>query len=277
MSLRLICNAAEGVLQLLLVRDNTLLCAQAWPAPTRSTEIMAPALAHMWQELGCSVRDITQIACVHGPGSFTGIRLVLSTAAALRRALHVPVAALDYMHALALSGCCRLHATPLPIAAGTLWVLTHARRDLLHCQPFRLPALGGNSQAEPAPLVPLAPVDLFSLAACAHRINAQSLDSAALCLGSGLVRNASFFREQCPKALLCGSVYAEVSTQALCLLAQHASYVHADPRPLYIRPCDAVENLPAMAARQGRDAAEAQLQLDDLLKRPTTPDFAYRS
>lgn len=288
--LRLICNAAEGVLQLILLRQDSLLCAQEWPAPTRSTEIMAPALAHMLQELGCATADISSIACVYGPGSFTGIRLVLSTAAALRRALHIPVAPLDYLQALALSAQLRLQASPytaaaLPLEAAptSLWVLTHARRGLVHCQPFRLHLhpFPARTEAIALPKTPapeaIAPVDLYSLEDCAARINSLHLTGhASLCLGSGLYRNHEFFSQNCSNALFCGPAFSQPDTAALSLLAEHATYSHEDPEPLYIRPCDAVDNLPAMAARHGQDPAQSKARLDSLLTRPATPDILYR-
>lgn len=277
----LICNAAEGVLQLIVLHQGSLLCAQEWPAPTRSTEIMAPALAHMLQELGCSTTDIARIACVYGPGSFTGIRLVLSTAAALRRALNIPVAPLDYMEALALSAQLRLQASPFTAANRptdsapiSLWVLTHARRGLVHCQPFHL-SLHATSTRPQHPQT-LAPVDLYSLEDCAALINSRHHTGSALCLGSGLHRNYDFFSQNSPSTLLCGPAFSQPNTAALALLAEHAPYSHHDPEPLYIRPCDAVENLPAMAQRHGQDPGQSQARLDTLLTRPATPDILYR-
>lgn len=283
--LSLVCNAAEGVLHLILLRQGALLCAQEWPAPTRSTEIMAPALAHMLQELGCSSADISRMACVYGPGSFTGIRLVLSTAAALRRALSIPVAPLDYMEALALSALLHLQASPFSptshspeVETTSLWVLTHARRGLVHCQPFNLPAASLAIASTPVTFPQsLAPVDLYSLDDCADRINNQHRTGQPfLCLGSGLHRNHDFFTHQCPTTLFCGPAFSQPSAAALSLLAEHATYSHQDLTPLYIRPCDAVENLPAMAQRHGQDPAQSQSRLDALLTRPAIPDILYR-
>lgn len=83
--LELILNAAEGALQMVVTEDETLLCAQEWRRPERATEILAPALRHICAALDLRLADFRRLACVRGPGSFTGIRLVLATAAALRR------------------------------------------------------------------------------------------------------------------------------------------------------------------------------------------------
>lgn len=286
MSLALICNAAEGLLQLALVRDDTdILCTQEWPAPTHSTEILAPALHHMLSELGHCCADITKIACVYGPGSFTGIRLVLTTAAALRRVVGAPVAALDYMQVLALSTHMALQGMPQTLAQAArqgqrvLWVLTHARRDLAHCQPFLVPeSLADSPHSLGHYSIPqaMAPVALDSLEECARRINASGESATSLCVGTSLWRNHAFFTQHCPTAHFFGPAHNQPTMAALIALAQQASYAHEDIEPLYIRPCDAVDNLPTMAARMGRTAEDARHSLETLLQRPTTPDAFYK-
>ena len=78
--LELILNAAEGVLQIVVTEDEAILCAQEWYRSERATEILAPALAELATSLGIRWSDLRRIACVRGPGSFTGIRLVLAVA-----------------------------------------------------------------------------------------------------------------------------------------------------------------------------------------------------
>lgn len=130
--LELILNAAEGVLQIVVTEDEAILCAQEWYRSERATEILAPALAELATSLGIRWSDLRRIACVRGPGSFTGIRLTLATAAALRRCGRAQLAGLDYMQALATTAVMRRGM----LYGGHVWVLTHARRNLVHCQPF---------------------------------------------------------------------------------------------------------------------------------------------
>ena len=261
MSLTLVLNAAEGVLQILLEREGLPLCTQSWNAPTRSTEILAPALADMWARLGCGARDVARIACVRGPGSFTGVRLTLATAAALHRCTGALQAGLDYMQALA---CAADYAARLRHGAGanaSLWVLTHARRNCVHCQTFV------SSGAETPPQAS-APVELIGPEDAARRISAAP---ASVVVGSGLVRQRALFAGRCPDALLLPDGAAVPTPEALSLLAQNAAYDAADIEPLYVRPCDAVENLSHIAARRGMAPEAAHETLNRLLHRAPAP------
>ena len=101
MNTTLIMNASEGRIQFVLEQEGSLACAQEWSAPSKGTELLTPALADAFQRLGIMPSDISRIACVAGPGSFTGLRLALTTAAAFRRATGAAVAPLNALQALA--------------------------------------------------------------------------------------------------------------------------------------------------------------------------------
>ena len=66
-------------------------------------------------------------------------------------------------------------------------------------------------------------------------------------------------------AVTCLPACIHASTGALCLLARHGDYAPEDIEPLYVRPCDAVDNLPDLARRQGRDSDAATAELERLL------------
>lgn len=252
--LELILNAAEGVLQILVTEDEQILCAQEWHRSERATEILAPALAELAVSLGIAWSDLRRIACVRGPGSFTGIRLTLATAAALRRCGRAQLAGLDYMQALATTAVMRRGM----LYGGHVWVLTHARRDLVHCQPF-------VSYGPAIPAQPLRPVELCTPAHAVAAIRADGADRVLVC-GTGLRRNAAACAPlESPPAVVCQPGCVHASAEALCLLARHGDYAPADIEPLYVRPCDAVDNLPDLARRQGRDSEAATAELERLL------------
>ena len=264
----LILNAAEGALQIILTDDGRPLASQEWHRPERATEILAAALADMLQRLGLRPSDLRRLACVRGPGSFTGIRLVLATAAALRRAGKARLAGLDYMQALATSAV---------MARGMLWggqvhVLTHARRNLVHYQPFMAygPVIPAYATAEVRLLPPAEALEAVN-AAVADRAGHEPANSRAglpLICGSALARNALFAPLDERHDLAALPRLIQPTQEALCLLARHGDYFAADVEPLYVRPCDAVENLPELSRRQGLDGAATLAELERLLHLP---------
>ncbi|MDR1777565.1 MAG: tRNA (adenosine(37)-N6)-threonylcarbamoyltransferase complex dimerization subunit type 1 TsaB [Desulfovibrio sp.] len=259
--LELVLNASEGLLQIVVTDDETPRCAQEWNSPQRGAELLTPALAEICAALRITMRDFCRVACVRGPGSFTGIRLVLTASAALRRAGRARLAGLDYLQALAATAA--MHRNLL---YGTrIVVLTHARRNLVHCRSFV--SLG--------PVIPPMPVDAARLAGpqeVLSRLKTESetelktgrSDATYVC-GSGLARNAAVFEGA---GLVLMPECRAPSVSALRLLARHGDYFDRDIEPLYLRPCDAVENLPLLAERQGLPGDEVAARLEDLLNRP---------
>ncbi|MCL2123516.1 MAG: tRNA (adenosine(37)-N6)-threonylcarbamoyltransferase complex dimerization subunit type 1 TsaB [Desulfovibrionaceae bacterium] len=254
--LTLVLNAAEGRLQIVLADGPEILCAQDWAAFRRGTELLAPALERIFSGLRLRFSDIERIACVRGPGSFTGIRLVLSTAAALARAGGALLAGLDYMQALAAGVCALLEEQSA--APRRIWVVTHARRDVAHAQVFA----PGQDDALPSAASELA---LLRPEQCLQRMREQIQEGMRLwAAGSALARHTEFAGLS---GLACRvpARFWKASPEDLLLLARHAEYGSRDIEALYVRPCDAVENLESIAARRGEDPASAKARLASLL------------
>ncbi len=262
-----ILNAAEGQLDVLLATQETILSAQSWYAPTRGAEILTPALQGLLDIQKLKPEHIRHFACVHGPGSFTGIRLVMGTVAALRRVVGADNASIDYMQALALTAqqvvqeaghaSSQIQGQVLPCIA----VLTHARRNLVHAQFFTVNFAGMPQSHGDAILCSpeTACTQVTALAAQGH---------AVYMLGSGLGRNASSV-QKCLEAAQGSGVHAmslvHPSPKALWQMALQATYENTDLSPLYIRPCDAVENLNHIATKQGMDPSWAHAKLAEIL------------
>lgn len=245
----LILNACEGALQIAVTNDEQPVCFQEWFLPKRATELLAPALAGIFRQLGIEARVFRRIGCFAGPGSFTGIRLVLATAAALRRATRAQLARLDYLQALATTAVMRRGA----LYPAKVFVITHARRDLVHFQEF----------CSYGPQIPAQPVAEVTLTSPEEARGA--IDAAGPCLaaGSALGRHAGVFGVDAAGSAASGSQAGAIfmpglvhpGLAALCLLARHGDYFPDDVEPKYVRGCDAAENLEEKA---GPESGEIQ-------------------
>ncbi len=66
-----------------------------------SAKTLAPAIDEILRQASVRPTDLTGIAVVHGPGSFTGLRVGVTMAKVMAYALHLPIIAIDSLHALA--------------------------------------------------------------------------------------------------------------------------------------------------------------------------------
>ena len=241
-------NGAEDRLQLALGRGGVLSLSQEWVVPGQAMQHLAPALCEAMARLGLELSELKGIACVRGPGSFTGLRLVLATALGLARAVGAPLAGIDYLPLLA--------AEPSLLAAGSVWVVTHARRGQVHIQGFAAP------HADTEAPVPLSPPCAASLAEAAALIGAGPAPRQVL--GSGVRRNAAFFESLAGQCRLLPPAFDHPRPQTLLACAARLEFGPQPVEPLYLRPSDAEENLDRIARDRGLDPDEARNRLERL-------------
>ncbi len=239
----LVMNTAEGVLQIVLAREGSVLWSESLPAASQGAELLTPALARGLETLGAKPKDIRRITCVVGPGSFTGLRLACATAAGLAAAVGALQAGLPLLPLLARSAAKRLGT-----AAGLFGVITHARRNLVHLQVFRLK----SAELEAATEILVLSPEAAARATLAH-------DSGCTLLGSGLGRNRGAIEAAVAgsEARLLGPEHDHPSPAVLVAEAEAATFGSEPPVPLYVRPSDAEENLPILAKALGLDVGRA--------------------
>lgn len=301
----LVLNAAESLLQLIIARREkegegqdgppqyTMLTAQAWHAPGQGAELLAPALNDALRRLRISAGDIARIACVRGPGSFTGLRLATASAAGLARATGALQAGIEYLPLLAASALARLGGLSAGDRRGPLlWVVTHARKQLVHMQGF-MPVRDVQAPPDTArshTLLPFSRIMVCTpqeaaqavLAGQTARTRAGEEPARPLLLGSGLSRNRAAFTEiltapeaqdrhgdtaACPPRLLPAD-FDHPTPETLLHLAALQAYTCEDVPPLYVRPSDAEENLERIALALHLDPVRAREKLAELTGEP---------
>ncbi|MEX2177014.1 MAG: tRNA (adenosine(37)-N6)-threonylcarbamoyltransferase complex dimerization subunit type 1 TsaB [Pirellulaceae bacterium] len=99
LTLALETSAAGGSIALL--QGDALLAGEGLPADRRSASALAPAVAAMLQKLGIQPADIGLVATTIGPGSFTGLRVGVTTAKALAYAIGCDAIGLDTLDVIA--------------------------------------------------------------------------------------------------------------------------------------------------------------------------------
>ena len=86
--------------QLAASGELTLLAQQQFNARDQSAELL-PRLARLLADSQISLRQLSAIVVVHGPGSFTGLRIGLAAVKGLAHATKIPVIAISSLEVLA--------------------------------------------------------------------------------------------------------------------------------------------------------------------------------
>ena len=232
----LVLNGVEDRLQLVIGSEQDVYYAWEMRVLKQGMRYLPPAVEQGLQASGLSVDDLSGIACVCGPGNFTGLRIVLSIASGMNRGSGVPLAGLEYLPLLSKAPCSQ--------NLGEVWVLTHARRELVYAQGFAAPA--GS---------PLASPGAFYLQEITGVLEKRR-DNIYL-LGSGVRKNLDYFQNNLPHAAILDSLWDRVDINILLREAISASYAQEAVQPLYLRKSDAEENIEKIAWERGMDSDQA--------------------
>ncbi len=228
----LVLNGAETRFQVVLGTRDDLLFSEEMRAPNRGMTYLPLALQRCFEASGYSPQDLSGVACVRGPGAFTGLRIVLSMAIGLARGSGIPMAGLDYLPLLA--------TPPASFLQGELWVVTYARMHMVYLQGFSCP--DGNPLTDPQALFEEQAIELL-----------QQRSSPLTLLGSGMNRNPGLWLERLPEVSVLDRIWQNPSSQALLDQALKAELSLEPIEPLYLRPSDAEANLAQIAAKRGFD------------------------
>jgi tRNA threonylcarbamoyladenosine biosynthesis protein TsaB len=203
-----------------LLQDREIVADTLYTAGRTHSRHLMSLIDGILQQSGLSVGDIDAIAVTRGPGTFTGLRIGLSTVKGLALARGVRVVGVSSLAALALP----LVPTPHPVVA-----MIDARRGEVYHARFDC---DGPAPRQQGPVGVAAPEAV-----------ASSLPENALLVGSGALLYRDVFAG-CPTVRMAGTAQhiirgASVGLLGQMQLAAGSSMAAQDLVPDYIRKSDA--------------------------------------
>lgn len=234
----LVLCCAEERIQVVLGAHAGLMFAEEILCPGQSIRHLPTAIDRALRLHALDVKDLAGIACVRGPGSFTGLRIAHATMYGLARPFDLPMAGLEYHTVLAT----QILAAPDQEA----WLATYARKGHVYLQGF------ANGQ-------PLENIRPLLATEAAQIVAARS--GHTLLAGSGVRKNPDL--QSLPECSLLPPVFDTPSPTALLHAALAAPFAAQTPAPLYLRKSDAEDNLEAIARARGITTAAARQHIFD--------------
>lgn len=101
MSLLLSLDTANEKATVLLQDDEQLLAFRENDAPMQHATFIQPAIASVCAEAGVAISALSGVVVVNGPGSYTGLRVGLSTAKGICFAMHLPLFTINTLAVMA--------------------------------------------------------------------------------------------------------------------------------------------------------------------------------
>lgn len=86
-----------------VVTDDHIIVADPLEASPGHVESLVPTIEALLESSDLSIRDLDAVACMKGPGSFTGLRIGLSTAKGISLGAHIPAVGVPTLEAIARS------------------------------------------------------------------------------------------------------------------------------------------------------------------------------
>ena len=159
-----------------LCRDGHLVSQYSQCSGLTHSRTLLPMAEDMLKNAELTLRDVDLIAVAHGPGSFTGIRIGVSTVKGLAWAGDMPCVGVSTLEAMAWHGLA---------AGGVVCPVMDARRSQVYNALFEI------RDGRPQRLCPDRPIALAELAE-----DVKKLDAPVFLVGDGAAITKAFFDAQ---------------------------------------------------------------------------------
>ena len=198
-----------------LVQDGALLTMYSQCSALTHSRTLLPMAEDMLKNAGLSLSDVDLIAVAHGPGSFTGIRIGVSTVKGLAWASDKPCVGVSTLEAMAYNGVA---------AGGVVCAVMDARRSQVYNALFRI---------ENGVPVRLTEDRAIALAELAEEL--RTLNERVFLVGDGAALTAAYLDK-------CGLPYAVApenlrwqSAYGVAMAAQGKTGMADELLPVYLR------------------------------------------
>ena len=158
-----------------LVKDGELLSQYSQCSALTHSRTLLPMAEDMLKNAEVKLSDVDLIAVAHGPGSFTGIRIGVSTVKGLSWAADKPCVGVSTLEAMAWHGL---------LSGGYVCPVMDARRQQVYNALFKI------EDGKPQRITDDRPIALAQLAD-----EIRSLNAPVLLVGDGAALTEKFFRE----------------------------------------------------------------------------------
>lgn len=176
-----------------LIEDSRLVSYRESSEPRSQASLTAPYIKEMLDGNGLSVSDCDAVCVSMGPGSYTGLRVGVSTAKGLCFGAGKPLIAVSTLEALAWQA---ISEGLLPQGCGTVIPMIDARRMEVYTAVFKVSCGQVSRQSEIAPVI--VDADSFAQELAAGPVLFIG-DGAGKCADVIKSPNASF-HQACPNA-----------------------------------------------------------------------------
>lgn len=133
MALILALESATAVCSVALIRDGKVLSVRETNEGFRHAELMAVYINEVMRDAGMHLASVDALAVSGGPGSYTGLRIGVSTAKGICWALEKPLIAVPTLMAMAYGA---LVSVPPQIGSPLLCPMIDARRMEVYCAVY---------------------------------------------------------------------------------------------------------------------------------------------
>ena len=220
-----------------LLEDGALTAELTLSSARTHNRRLLKAIDRLLEEAGWELESIDALATAAGPGSFTGLRIGMTTMKVLAWTLRKPYASIRTLDALAL---------PFSFSAHPVCTLLDARKDEVYFALFRPDAKGGLNLE--IPYGASSPSQLVT-------ILASRCSEPVIFCGDGFTAYASIWKEKLPELVIEPPPFFHIIRAASIgeLAARRFARGESDdPRssaPFYLRASEAEINYPHLAEK----------------------------